>query len=235
MGSGFVLVGCLLSSSLAFVPLSAPRSRATVSPRALRVAVSPRAPRALLLASSATEATVCFIVPPSGASPFGSTSPQPFPEWREVAAHLGKRMPGFDQRLRSCVLLSDALPDGAPQGEADIFVALGVGDEAAPALATLLAESDAKAVLCHDCGQSVQALQRVGAYRSAPVGLDAAAQGLAASLAPWGKAAQGRRLSEQAALLFSRNSSEDMLYALFFVLHAYVLELAVVRHTINPT
>ena len=43
------------------------------------------------------------------------------------------------------------------------------------------------------------------------------------------------RLHEQAQLLMSRHSSEDVLYALFFILHAYVLELDIVRYTINPT
>jgi len=42
-------------------------------------------------------------------------------------------------------------------------------------------------------------------------------------------------LSEQADLLLSRHSSEDLLYAIFFVLHQYVLQLDLVRHTVNPT
>ena len=52
----------------------------------------------------------------------------------------------------------------------------------------------------------------------------------------WSDAARGKRLHEQAQLLLSRYSSEDLLYAIFFVLHAYVIEMPlVVRHTINPT
>ena len=47
--------------------------------------------------------------------------------------------------------------------------------------------------------------------------------------------ARGKRLSDQAELLLSRHSSEDLLYALFFVLHAYVIEMPLVRHTVNPT
>jgi hypothetical protein len=53
--------------------------------------------------------------------------------------------------------------------------------------------------------------------------------------APWSSLAQGQRLSAQVDLLFSRHSSEDLLYALFFVLHARALEIKLVRHTLNPT
>ena len=47
--------------------------------------------------------------------------------------------------------------------------------------------------------------------------------------------ARGKRLHEQATLLLSRHSSEDLLYALFFILHEYVCDLDLVRHTVNPT
>tara|TARA_B100000524_G_scaffold314016_2_gene191574 strand:- start:111 stop:671 length:561 start_codon:yes stop_codon:yes gene_type:complete len=60
-------------------------------------------------------------------------------------------------------------------------------------------------------------------------------QQLSTRFAPWAGAARGMRLHEQAQLLMSRHSSEDVLYALFFILHAYVLELDIVRYTINPT
>ena len=49
-----------------------------------------------------------------------------------------------------------------------------------------------------------------------------ASQALQAELVPWGDVARGRRLSDQASMLLGRHSSEDLLYAIFFVLHQYV-------------
>lgn len=62
-----------------------------------------------------------------------------------------------------------------------------------------------------------------------------ALQSAQVSATPWLGAARGKRLSEQATLLLERNSSEDLIYAIFFVLHAYVIEMPLVRHTVNPT
>jgi hypothetical protein len=41
---------------------------------------------------------------------------------------------------------------------------------------------------------------------------------------PWTRAARGKRLLNQASMLLDRNSSEDLLFALFFVLGAYVVK-----------
>ena len=58
---------------------------------------------------------------------------------------------------------------------------------------------------------------------------------VAAVAAPWSGAGTGKRLLGTAGTLFGRASSEDFMYALFFVVHALVLELDVVRYTVNPT
>ena len=78
----------------------------------------------------------------------------------------------------------------------------------------------------------MRALQRVGAYEPEAGGLQEALT----SVAPWAGLARGKRISEQADLLLSRHSSEDLLYAVFFAIHGCeLLDLAIVRHTVNPT
>merc|ERR1719507_2276776 len=95
--------------------------------------------------------------------------------------------------------------------------------------------SGATAVLSYNCCAEVAALERVGGFRQTADPVTGAVQSLAIALTPWSDIAHGKRLTEQASTLFGRNSSEDMLYALFFVIHAFVLELDLVRYTVNPT
>ena len=74
-----------------------------------------------------------FVVPSSDKlSPFGSTSPEPSPAWRAVADQMAARLPGFDDRISSSVVLEDHL--AADDAKADVVVALGVGAGAAAAL-----------------------------------------------------------------------------------------------------
>ena len=93
--------------------------------------------------------------------------------------------------------------------------------------------------LAADCSPALEALQFAGAYRS-PGGGGLGGGGkllseVAAVAAPWSGAGTGKRLLGTAGTLFGRASSEDFMYALFFVVHALVLELDVVRYTVNPT
>ena len=178
-------------------------------------------------------ANVMFVVPESAdkLSSFGATSPEPSPPWKKVAEHLASRLPGFDARIRSSVISEHELSVDALQ-KADVLVALGVGPSAA---GTLRQAASPAALIAHGCAEQVADLQRVGGFQKNAEGLASAVQAAQASVAPWLDAARGKRLSEQADLLLSRDSSEDMLYAIFFVLHAYVLEMSIVRHTVNPT
>ena len=166
----------------------------------------------------AATAEVLFVVPETGASPFGATSPEPAPQWLAVAKHLSDRVPGFDTqgRLHASVLTAEALP-GAAQSSADLVVVLGVKD-ATVATQLRAVSSGAVALLTYDCAEALAALERIGDFSAAASGAEAVTQEAAVALTPWGGAAQGKRLSEQAAMLFSRHSSEDLLYALFFVL-----------------
>lgn len=189
---------------------------------------------------SATTASVLFVVPSSSSpSPFGATSPLPSPEWRDVASHLSSRLPGFDDRIRASVVTDEALVGAASSSEKvhdhDVIIALGLRDNSLQQLSKLADRPGLTALLCHACTDKVAALQRVGVYCKAAAGVGGAWQGLQTSLTPWGTTAQGQRLSEQVDLLFSRNSSEDLLYAVFFILHAYKLDIPLVRHTVNPT
>ena len=115
--------------------------------------------------------------------------------------------------------------------KADIVVAVGLHTPGAAATLSSPAAgvSSTSAFLAADCSSEVMDLQFVGKFK--PWGI---ASALAAA-APWTESGQGKRLLRQAATLFQRNSSEDFMYALFFVLHARVLELDVVRYTVNPT
>ena len=109
--------------------------------------------------------------------------------------------------------------------EADVILALGASASAAAAVQS--SGEAAAALLCYDCAPQVQELERVGAFEVAEPSLQA--------VVAWSDAARGKRLHEQATQLLSRHSSEDLLYAIFFVLHAYVIEMPLVRHTVNPT
>jgi hypothetical protein len=171
-------------------------------------------------------ARVVFVVPPTKASPFGATSPEPAPSWRDVATHLAARLPGFDERIAADVVLEGELAETTELTEhnADVVVALGVS---AGAAAALQACAPSSALLAYDCAPQVQQLERVGAFEVAEPSLQA--------VVAWSDAARGKRLHEQATQLLSRHSSEDLLYAIFFVLHAYVIEMPLVRHTVNPT
>jgi len=93
----------------------------------------------------------------------------------------------------------------------------------------------AVASLCYDCCPEVASLQCVGGYTPGASSVEGALQSLQTMLTPWSGVAEGRRLSEQFDMLASRHSSEDLLYALFFVLHEYVIDLRLVQHTVNPT
>jgi hypothetical protein len=171
------------------------------------------------------KAIVTFVVPSSDkASPFGATSPEPSPTWRAVAEQMVARLPGFDSRISSSVVLEDHLKDRAMDTKADIIVALGVS---AGAAAALQARSPSSALLAYDSAPEVQQLQKVGAFEVAEPSVEA--------VVGWSDVARGKRLHEQAQQLLSRHSSEDMLYAIFFILHAFVIEMPLVRHTVNPT
>mmetsp|Transcript_16677 Transcript_16677/g.53278 ORF Transcript_16677/g.53278 Transcript_16677/m.53278 type:complete len:531 (-) Transcript_16677:131-1723(-) len=172
---------------------------------------------------TASEARVVFVVPPTKASPFGATSPEPAPSWRDVATHLAARLPGFDERIAADVVREGELAE--TKIEADVILALGASTSAAAAVQS--SGEAAAALLCYDCAPQVQELERVGAFEVAEPSLQA--------VVAWSDAARGKRLHEQATQLLSRHSSEDLLYAIFFVLHAYVIEMPLVRHTVNPT
>ena len=204
-----------------------------VQSAAMRLRVS--SPR---MAASASSASVLFVVPQadSVASPFGATSPEPNPSWLAVAKQLAERLPGFDERLSSTVVTEDDLlpfNELDRSYEADVVVALGLKGSTASQIAPPLGSiaEEASALVSYDCGAEITALTRVGKY--SPAG--GALQDLQAKLAPWDKVARGKRLCDQADLLLSRHSSEDLLYAIFFLVHEYACELDIVRYTVNPT
>mmetsp|Transcript_35680 Transcript_35680/g.63497 ORF Transcript_35680/g.63497 Transcript_35680/m.63497 type:complete len:637 (-) Transcript_35680:168-2078(-) len=223
-----------------FLALDPSASFSPAGSRPVLVNKEHRCARSSLALSMGTDGASVLFVVPSSSSPslFGATSPVPSPEWLEVATHLSSRLPGFDDRIHSSVITDEELADTS-SAEAlkshDIVLALGLKDSFAQQLSKLAEGSSTSALLCHACADEVAALQRVGAYCKGAAGLEGTLQGLQASLAPWGAVAQGRRLSEQADLLLSRQSSEDLLYTLFFVLHAYKLDIPLVRYTVNPT
>ena len=193
------------------------------------------------MASVRTAATVVFVVPGPGPgtrlSPFGATSPEPNPTWHAVGSHLASRLSSFDNRIAGSVLTEDELmaSDGLTK-LADIIIALGISAEAAPALALLKRQVSLAALVSYDCDPEVKKLTEVGAYTQYPQGVEAALQLVQTKAAPWATVAQGQRLCDQAAMLLSRNSSEDLLYALFFMIHGLgIAELDLVKHTVNPT
>ena len=203
-------------------------------PISLALLVVGLASTASALVATKSGARVLFVVPkrPGAHSPFGATSPAPSPEWIDVAKHMSARIPGFDRRITSSVITDDLLPSASGDGY-DVVLALGLSRDAASGIAKLADNERTAGLLCHACDDAIASLQRVGPYRKGAQGDPL--QEAQASLAPWADVAQGRRLSEQADLLLSRHSSEDLLYALFFVLHARVLEIDLVKHTVNPT
>lgn len=184
-------------------------------------------------AAAAPAASVVLLVPPDAASPFGATSPAPAPPWSTVASHLAGRLSAFDARLSGSAWTDASDPAfGAAAAAADVVLAIDVADAQAPALRDALAVSDARACVTVNCGPRLGELEFVGEYAPAREGpLGAAAR----RLAPWGGAASGERLRDQAHMLVRRWSSEDLLYSLLFLLHAYVLPVPLVEHTVNPT
>lgn len=190
-------------------------------------------------------ATVAFVVatdPSAPRSPFGETSPQPHPTWAEVAAHMCERMPNFDPRLAGvtvpeadlCSEVSGtAAAACATVAGADMVLLLGCHRPDAPQRleAALLSGRGGSggpvAVLAHACSDAVLGLQRVDIYRGS--GGSPLVRWWGQNV-PWSRAARGKRLLAQAELLLRRNSSEDLLFALFFVLGAYVVkDLELVR------
>jgi len=149
---------------------------------------------------------------------------------------MARRLPGFDKRIASTVVVEDELMEQRGIIEkADVLLALGLSAGAAATLQLEDTVATQSALLAYDCAPEVERLQRVGEYSPAAEGVAALLQGAQAAAAPWADAARGKRLLEQAQQLLSRHSSEDLLYAIFFVLHAYVIEMPLVRHTVNPT
>ena len=182
-------------------------------------------------APTGRSASIVFVTPasPLSRSPFGATSPAPGPAWTEVASHLTARLPGFDERISASVVAENEISSLA---SADLVICLGVSSAAAPALRKSIGST---ALLTYGCEADVTALQQVGSYSVGAEGADAATQAVQATTMPWADVARGKRLVEQCTDLFSRNSSEDMLYAIFFVLHAFVIEMPIVKYTVNPT
>ena len=177
-------------------------------------------------------ASVVFVTPSNSQakSPFGATSPEPAPSWKEVATHLAERLPGFDERISSSVVMEEDISTGLVN--ADLIVAFGLPASAADSLSSSIASAS---LLTYGCASDVASLQQVGPYKQNAAGFDAIAQALSIAATPWSDTARGERLSRQCADLFARNSSEDALYALFFVLHAFVIDMPIVRYTVNPT
>ena len=186
---------------------------------------------AALMAPKAPNAHIAFITT-SVPSRFGATSPSPRPSWSTVAEHLSQRLPGFDSRITAEVI--DASSAGAGSVEADIAVVLGVSScHDTEAVDVESITSSCANLISFDCSEEILRLQRVGAFRRCDEG---ALQALRTQLIPWSDLARGKRLSDQADLLMSRYSSEDLLYALFFILHGEsIIELDLVKHTVNPT
>ena len=179
-----LLAGLVCDAFLA-VPSRAPRS----AQRRTVVALSGKA--------EGGKAEVLFVVPQGDApSPFGGTSPQPSPSWHVVAQHISERMPQFDDRITASVLTAESLESQGSPTSADLVIALGLTADAAVPLEVHV--QNALVVLSHRCADEVTALQRVAAYKPAATGVEAAAQTLATRLIPWGAAAQGMRLADQA-------------------------------------
>ena len=191
-------------------------------------------------ASARPDATVLFVVPGPGGrrSPFGATSPAPSPEWHAVGSHLASRLSSLSEGgVAGDVLTEEELLDSDGVAKrADIIIALGLSTEAAPSLALQKRQVTPAALVSYDCAPEVDKLSEVGAYTQSPQGVDVALQPARTALVPWGRVAQGQRLFEQAAMLLERNSSEDLLYALFFMIHGLgIAELDLVKYTVNPT
>uniref|UniRef100_A0A7S4B694 VDE lipocalin domain-containing protein n=1 Tax=Chrysotila carterae TaxID=13221 RepID=A0A7S4B694_CHRCT len=194
-----------------------------------------------------TTARIVFVASASP-SAYGRTSPMPQPPWTEVAAHLASRLSNFDSRVLGVAFdeaevggadgrCTDAFMDAVR--DADMVVALDVRSASAVSaidFALQNAGSRVSAMVCSDCSEELSAMQFVGDYKvRAGSALEAAAMKLSMSLAPWGGVARGARLHAQAVSLLQRASSEDLVYACFFIIHAYVMPLPLVKHTISPT
>mmetsp|Transcript_21246 Transcript_21246/g.54752 ORF Transcript_21246/g.54752 Transcript_21246/m.54752 type:complete len:558 (-) Transcript_21246:1748-3421(-) len=215
----------LTPALIAVLALHRPHVLVRRSPRGAAAARLPR------LAAAHDAPHVLFVVPTAddALSEFGQTSPRPQPSWRVVAEHLAERIPNFDARLRARVAYDGDLVN-APN--ADVVLALGSIDAAG--ISGLLSRADPpRALLCHGCANDVAALEFIDTYASRDEG--SLLSTFRRSLIPWGRHARAARLVEQVHGLLARASSEDYLYATFFVIHAYVLEMDLVRHSINPT
>jgi hypothetical protein len=148
-----------------------------------------------------------------------------------------ERMPNFDARLTGVAVWEADLCSGTSAAAsasafsavagADVVLLLGCHHADTPQrlAAALRSGADAGAapvaVLAHACAAGVGALQRVGRYQL--TGGNPLVRWWGQNV-PWSEAARGKRLLAQAALLLSRDSSEDLLYALFFVLGALVVK-----------
>ena len=204
----------------------------------------PRAATALsAVAPLKDHGSVAFVVPadPNLRSSFGDTSPQPHPSWLEVTEHMCERMPNFDSRLQGTTVLESNLDNGNTEAldtiaSADTVLLLGCHHSDTPqrlkdALARANGRSSSSsgsessgppvAVLAHASSDDVMGLQRVDNFKLS--GGNPLAR-VAGKRVPWTRAARGKRLLNQASMLLDRNSSEDLLYALFFVLGAYVVK-----------
>jgi len=153
-------------------------------------------------------------------------------------------MPNFDARLHGTTVLESDLDSGDTKAldtlaRADTVLLLGCYHSDTPqrlkdALARandLSSSSESSgppvAVLAHASSEDVMGLQRVDNFQLS--GGNPLAR-MAGKRMPWTRAARGMRLLSQASMLLDRDSSEDLLYALFFVLGAYVVkDLELVR------
>jgi len=150
-------------------------------------------------------------------------------------------MPNFDSRLQGTTVLESNLDNGNTEAldtiaSADTVLLLGCHHSDTPqrlkdALARANGRSSSSsgsessgppvAVLAHASSDDVMGLQRVDNFKLS--GGNPLAR-VAGKRVPWTRAARGKRLLNQASMLLDRNSSEDLLYALFFVLGAYVVK-----------
>ncbi len=167
-------------------------------------------------------------------SNLGITSPQPSPPWFSVAHHLAKRMPNFgDVHAAAYARPHD---DGFAESlaQADVLLVLGLdSDDDTDALqAAISRATKLRACIAHDCSAAVDALSFADCYQPSA---DTALAALWRAVAPWSGLARAERLHAQATSLVGRASTEDMLYALFFLVHAYVAPMPLVAYTVSPT
>ena len=210
-------LGCILAA--AHVPL-APHAPASRLPRS----------RAPVCSADAGAATVHFIAPAHVNSPFGATSPDPSPAWLTVGTHLAERLSYYDARLTGT---ASADVDAAAIASADLVVVLGMDDPSAARdleAALAAARGRARGCVCVECDRAFDDLEFVGPYTPSAAGPLAAAK---RAVVPWGEVARGSRIYDTASSLLRRWSSEDAFYAIFFILHAFVLPIKLVEHSVR--